>query len=363
MAKQDWINRIDYKKYVSPFEISSDNQYLPSLKELLNSFVDDLLLLCPNENLISAASAYKHKIINAIDLYYQGNIISAQSIVNELINEFDEKSIAISNINDSIAFPPAISEESEVQFFRARLSDNIKTFPASEMLHIPFSKREIVKSERFSIPGLPCLYLANTSYACWIEMGCPPEHKFNVSPIVLDNTQKILNLTVTIRDLGDIAPNAEDKQLTTLIKLFMLSAATSFRVSSSNVRNFKSEYILPQMIMLACKQRNLDGITYYSKQVTDELFAHISGVNLVLFASFNGEEELSKICEHIEIDDSFNYSMFKQLLPGLLYKDYDLRILNSPYINNIGSFKYQFPYRETQFFEFDKYLFARWKRK
>lgn len=369
MDKYNWIKDIDYKKFVAPFEINYDNQYLPELKKLLDLFVDELKKCGAEDSVISVAKRYRTQIVNSIELYYQGNIIDAQSTINELINDFHNDSIAISHVNDSIAFPPSQEgEKSEVQFFRARLADNITDFPAQNMLHIPFSKREIVKSERFSIPGLPCLYLANSTYTCWIEMGCPADHRFNVSPVVLDNTQQIFNLTVSIRDVANfsIVKNQDseqaNEQLIILIKLLMLAMGTSFKVKCGNDRNFKSEYILPQMIMLACKQRKLDGITYYSKQVTDDIFAQVVGVNLVLFACYNGEEELSDICKHIEIGDSFNYSMFKQLMPSLLYKSYNLRILNSPYITNIGTFERQFPYRETLFFEFDQYLFANWNR-
>ena len=45
-----------------------------------------------------------------------------------------------------------------------------------------------------------------------------------------------------------------------------------------------------------------------------------------------------------------------------LYKTYELRALSTPYINNVGTKNHFFPYTETQFFEFDKYLFANWHR-
>lgn len=41
---------------------------------------------------------------------------------------------------------------------------------------------------------------------------------------------------------------------------------------------------------------------------------------------------------------------------------YELRALSTPYINNVGTKNHFFPYTETQFFEFDKYLFANWHR-
>ncbi len=366
----EWIDKIDYKKYVLPCKINSDKEYLPKLKEVLENLVCELRCLGLDNKIVSEIEKCANGIVLSVELYYQGNIVDAQSMIIDIINSFKDKSPAITKVNNSIAFPQYLdSNKHEVQFFRARLNETVVDYSANEMLHIPFNKREIVKSERFSIPGLPCLYLGNSSYVCWIEMGSPAEHKFNVSPVVLDNTQKVFNLTVSIRDLysikemeNEVGNNKELEEYTiNLLKLLVLAISTSFTVPNSN-RNFKSEYIVSQMIMLACKNRNIDGITYYSKRVSDELFASVVGINLVLFATYNGEDELSSICEHISIGDSLNFSMFKQLLPSLQCKEYDLRIDKSPYIKNIGSFKRQFPYNETQFYYFDKYLFANWDR-
>ena len=366
MNKYTWINKIEYNEFVAPFVVEKDCEYFADLNKRLTGFTDQISKSGANDNFVKVVVNYRDAIINAINLYYQGDIIDAHSAISNLIDDFDENDkISISNINNSIAF---LGGGNEVQFFRARLNSNISDFSAKEMLHIPFGKREIVKSERFSISGLPCLYLANSSYACWIEMGRPEDYKFNVSPVLLDNTQKIFNLAVSVRDLRHkyqlcLEENVDitDEDIIVYLKLIMLNIATSYKVNQAD-RNFKSEYILPQMIMLACKKRGLDGIAYYSKQVNDELFASVVGVNLVLFATYRGEVELSRICEHITIGDSFNYSMFKQLLQSLKYKRYTLRIDGTTRINAIGTFNRQFPYRETEFYKFDQYIFANWDR-
>lgn len=62
--------------------------------------------------------------------------------------------------------------------------------------------------------------------------------------------------------------------------------------------------------MLSCKSNNIDGITYFSKQVSEETFVVIVGVNLVLFATYQDDKKISEICNHLEIDDSFNFAMF-----------------------------------------------------
>lgn len=367
MSVYDWIEKIDSQKFAMPFTVQSDEEYFPQLKVLLSELVSELKNNGASNNIVTSITDYTNKVISAIELYYQGDLVDAQIVINDMIAEFSDKAPAVTDINSSIAFQGGGPDYSEVQFFRARLSDNVVEFSAEEMLHIPFNKRHIVKSERFSIPGLPCLYLGNSTYACWVEMGCPADHRFNVSPIVLDNTQKVLNLTVTLsniyefNNLDQTSPAVElELYIITLLKLFILTLGTSYKVKDNN-RNFKSEYILPQMIMLACKKRNLDGITYYSKQIPNENFACNVGVNLVLFATYNGEVLHSDICNHLDIGESFNFAMFKQLLPCQCYKTYNLRILSSPYINNVGTLKHWFPYKETQFFEFDKYLFANWR--
>lgn len=48
--------------------------------------------------------------------------------------------------------------------------------------------------------------------------------------------------------------------------------ATSYRIKEEG-RTFKSEYIISQSIMMACKRLGYDGVAYYSKRVYDEVFA------------------------------------------------------------------------------------------
>lgn len=357
-----WLDNLwNESSLYMPFNIELDSQYYSELNNKLNLLVKTLENSKAPETLISCSKSYAEQLTTAVELYYKGDIIESYAVVESLLDDCcNNNSYAISDVNSSMAFAPAYNGgKDEVQFFRARLNDQVVDFPAQEMLHIPFSKRSKVRSERFSIPGLPCLYLGNTSYVCWIEMGCPPDFRFNVSPVHLDNSQKVFNLAISLKDLYyavDYCKEDREEKLRDLLKLFMINMATSFNVKEVE-RNFKSEYIISQMIMLACKKRKLDGITYHSKRVSNSMFAHIIGVNLALFAKYEGEESLSKICEHLSIGDSFNYSMFKQLRNSLKYKRYRLRIDNG-LANNIGSFKRQFPYRETEFYEFDNYLFA-----
>ena len=59
----------------------------------------------------------------------------------------------------------------------------------------------------------------------------------------------------------------------------------------------------------------------------------------------------------MKIDDAFNYSVYKNLLTSLKVESYNLRSIRTPFINNIGSYDRQYPYRETEFCKFDQFIF------
>lgn len=87
----------------------------------------------------------------------------------------------------------------------------------------------------------------------------------------------------------------------------------------------------------------------------------LCAINLALLVDYDGE--YSEMIKHIKIDDAFNYSLYKQLNLSLKYKEYELRSTYTGYITNIGSFERQYPYRETDFYNFDKFLFTTWRDK
>ena len=64
--------------------------------------------------------------------------------------------------------------EADSNFYRVRQLPSIYEVEAKELFHIPISKRGIVKTQRYSIPGYPCLYLGKSIYGCWEEMRRPP---------------------------------------------------------------------------------------------------------------------------------------------------------------------------------------------
>ena len=344
------------RELYAPFTVEKDIDYISDLKKRYSILLKQATGAGADETSISIINKYQSKITEALNSYYRADLGKSNAIIYNLIKDVGDNQFAVSTLNNSFAFPGM--GDSELQFFRCRHGNPAISFSAKEMLHLPRSLRAKTGNYRFSIPGNPSLYLANSSYCCWIETGHPPDFNFNVSPVLLDGTQKILNLAISIRDHSRLN-EYDSNRVHTWLKLFMLVLATSYRVKETG-RTFKSEYIVSQSIMMACKRLGYTGVAYYSKRVSDEIFAYCA-INLALFVDY--KNEYSDIVDHIKIDDSFNFSIYKNLLASLKYKRYDLRSVKNGVITNVGSYERQFPYRETEFFKFDQFLFATWQDK
>lgn len=361
------------KEYILPIIIERDPDYKSKLKNLMAQL---RVALESNGDLVKYAnvvSLYDDFFSRILDAQYAGDLVAAQGVAHEIIENLraDDDSIAFSTIRKSIAFTDMeyalakeevkaddVSRKSAMQFYRARISDTYTKYTRLEMLHVPFDKRQYVSNERFSISGLPCLYLGSSSYCCWLELGTPEPQRFNVSYVEVNEGGMILNLTVSTYDFEHcVELTTNENQILTMFKLWLLTIATSFTVKEKG-RVFKSEYIISQMIMLACKEAGYYGVSYYSKRMVNDRFADHVCANLAIFALYNGETKVSDICRDIKLTNSMNFELFKNLKPSLKYKDACLNVTNSKRPVNIGDFERQYPYNETEFYYFDKYLVA-----
>ncbi len=350
--------------YITPKVIDNDANYLDNLCSVLEKIQSEFESMNAPNYYVTIISDYKKQIFKIMKHQYSGEIAQAQTSMDNLINELikTDTGMAKSSINQSISFKDIEDalggSDTKVQFFRARSSKNYTVYKREEMLHIPFDKRHLISNERFSISGLPCLYLGTTSYCCWLEIGSPSDDEFNVSYLDIDGTKEILNLTINSEDFEHcIDVDVDERQLKSAFKLWLLTIATSYKIKAEK-RNFKSEYVIPQLIMLSCKKNDLYGVAYYSKQLEDDRFARHSCVNLAVFANYEGEKRISNTFNDILLTNSMNYAMFKNLMASLKYRDTYLNVCDSAYPVNIGNYERQYPYNETEFYQFDKYLVA-----
>ncbi len=78
--------------------------------------------------------------------------------------------------------------------FRARCDNGEGIENRQDIFHMPYSKRSLVSTQRYSIPGCPSLYFGGSIYDCWLEMGKPSFHEFYVSRYETSEHLNILDL-------------------------------------------------------------------------------------------------------------------------------------------------------------------------
>ena len=158
----------------------------------------------------------------------------------------------------------------ENEFYRARVNDGNVDFKQKEMMHIPLNMRGKVRTERYSAPGLPCLYLGASPYVCWVELNRPSFETFQVAKF----KRKALT-DVYILDLS-ILPNhyknhfIQQIPIEEYLCMWPIIALCSIKVKKEK-DEFKPEYIFPQFVLEYIMSEKISkaiiGIKYASMKV------------------------------------------------------------------------------------------------
>lgn len=397
------IDEINLKYFNMPIKLDYDKDYYSELKKKLNDYKNYIKNInCISENVIDDVEENVKLIIKSVKCYYNGDIAKAKNKIIKLLKKYTTNDFIISELDKSYAFrglapfSELLDEEKDgymndyremneypLSFFKARLGNS--TFEKKDMLHIPFCNRELVSTQRFSIPGVPCLYLGTTSYVCWLEMDKPQDSVFNVSSFKLPEDLKILNLVIDyelinnqVKNLKKFENNKGKKEeniklLQSIIEIFPLVYATSFSVNNKE-RKFKSEYIVSQLIMQCLSELKINGIAYASKKVKDSTRAFPQCINLAIpmktnkkFQFENERDKYAHICENILLTEPVNLSEFIKMggnnkahaigtwMPTFNYKFFSEDFSHQSLVYLSGK---EILYKWTEFANFDNYIFA-----
>lgn len=347
--------------YKFPKKLRKDSEYFAAVLQFMDTLIKDLSDNGIEKAFIEIAMEYRELIKDVLTNYYSGDIVLAYTMIERLIKEYKRNGIIFSKLSKSYSFNYYVIENRKWDhflFYRARVGDISNENKEDVLKHTPFDKISKIGSNRFSIPGQPCLYLGSTSYDCWIEMGRPDDREFNVGCILLKKDYEIINLSTDIWVFLEAMKRLKeqaDKEM--IFKSYLLSQITSFCIDEDN-RNFKSEYVISQLISLACKSNTINGISYISKRVSTNEFGHNICMNLAVFIPYEQGVKYSKsMISEMKIGTPINYAYFNKLKRASL----NLSFEPLPYELKqgaiaIGDFENQIPYRETDFYDYDKYL-------
>ena len=123
-----------------------------------------------------------------------------------------------------------------VPMYKCRENSKLFHFSKDEMFHIPYEKRNLVGNQRFSLSGLPCLYLGGSSYICWEELGRKDLSSTNYCGYSLKEDINMFDFLLPVE-----IDNPHQ------IRRIVLILACSLAANRDSL--FKPEYILSQSIL------------------------------------------------------------------------------------------------------------------
>lgn len=276
------------------------------------------------KSIIDSIIILSNKINNVIEENYLGYNVKASS---ELFNTLDNYKNVIKNLcyffNISFHDKP---------FYRIRQCDNKSHLTKEDLFHIPLTKRNLITSQRFSIPGYPSLYLGSSIYICWEELNRPSFDSLFVSKFIFSNfnDNKIINISylpnhIINHVLSSLHSNHIDKtKVKDYFKSYLILwplISSCLITAESKSSNFNVEYFIPQLFLeWIRKQDEFDGIMYFSIKYLRGQYLCLLDKNLVLPAK--EIDETSGFCNilrnNILMTEPIAWSV-----ASALYNDYD----------------------------------------
>lgn len=264
--------KIKFSDYIALLKTVNDDDFNELFRE--NS------LYCKSmgkKAFINLISQIQQTIDNAISAYAEGNPSKSYEYIHELLakNKFipREKNrnpkYASRKLNEPLGFYFKLDIKGETDnndCFRMRISK--EPLSKEEMFHIPLNMRQCVATQRFSIPGYPCLYLGTSLEVCWDEIRDEIKDKaiyacrFRKKE---DKTLVLLNLMIPDEFTG------KEDSYSHLCFLLTFPFYLACLIQTKYPKEpFKPEYVIPRLLLQYvngayrdCSVR-FDGIVYSS---------------------------------------------------------------------------------------------------
>lgn len=126
-------------------------------------------------------------IIRVLQLSHEGKRFLAMHHFWAFINKYHELFLEKSGSSEPSGFFPYCSmrrEDVPESLYRFRIAPECEC-ESSALFHIPYSEKARIRRQRFSIEGVPVLYLGESLYSCWKDMGEPSLEESVVSRYTL----------------------------------------------------------------------------------------------------------------------------------------------------------------------------------
>ncbi len=236
----------------------SKKDYTSFIDKVLTDYIQTLILCNVDDYILNRVNRFNKYINIILSEYCCGRHNLAYEIFKEALLACIDIEVFIKDMSNNSVL------------YRGRKKKN-KKYSKQEMFHIPFESRYIVSTQRYSFPGLPCLYLGSSSEICATELNENITNLAIARLIYHENLgkHKILDLTSLFFDyFAGIYETCIEKFLINLP--LVLVCSTYIDYEKEDEAKFKKEYILPQLLLeyiineSILKENKVIGIKYFS---------------------------------------------------------------------------------------------------
>lgn len=303
-------------------------------------------------------------IQDAIHLERRGETWKAQQEIHEIIDNYCHERFFVNPMTSNFAFRGTAAfhdkDEDEMEprqrealtFFRCRTG---KFQKREDLYPLPSNKLSFCSAQRYSLAGIPCLYLATTTYCCWMEIGRPEEFSASsYKPTESGKKLRILNLAFSQKQMHNLGKDSRAAYL-----LFPLVMAVSVAVKNPRAdANFRPEYTISHLVMRCLSEFGIAGVAYRSSRI-DDAFDLLHTINLAI-PLLDREEIFSDFL----VTDPGTFSPQKRLCKekqdasGLSYLNKFYTKENTDFYS-IACYGHRVDYRDTSFSDIDNYLAGR----
>jgi len=224
-------------------------------------------------------------ILKSIQFHFAGRPYDAFECIEELLNKDDFHLLHL--------FP--ILRVFDKILFRVRNKRNLKD--RIDLYHIPYEKRHLCSSERYSIPGYASLYLSGSLKTALSETKVHnKKYSSTAFKITTGQELKLIDLSLPNREL-----NVTDKYC--FLAFYPLIVACSLKVKYP-AAPYKPEYLISQDIFSAVRlhYNDIDGFSYAS--IGEKIF------------DFKKDEQRNYVLyvRHTETEKGYSKDLSKKLL-------------------------------------------------
>jgi len=249
--------------------------FYATLYKHLKDYREDIEKNCDNPNLCAEVKAVCRGICFAVDHSFKGYPEKAYKSF-EAVMEILGKDPLLIDMKD-------INKE---PLYRVVDVGNAALPKRQRVFHVPFNMRSKMSTQRYSIPGFPCLYLGTSLELCLMEIGKDPKRDYvcvsryeletdrriisrlfedNQSPVFDNDEFKIFD--VSVKPNGAIEKLCHNyEEITKYIKWYPLISACSY-IRTMRDSPYSAEYITPQLFIQWVRLEDEDavvGIKYFS---------------------------------------------------------------------------------------------------